>query len=403
MHGYRAIRVCLFVTIMYSLAMFSLRLPAKYFIESRLVIVITFLILLGNYFIFRILALPALLSGVFGCIAKGKIRIAVTGENEHFQTLRKLCRKSAIYRKHMELIHVSEPPPGDRAEWIDFHVKMARELGTNDLCICDDEASFGDFAVSAWTLRQEGLYVSFFSKIFQNLGYYDPWLSTTKRAAKVFFTDRIGPFGEFLWRFVDIVVAALALLVLSPVLLLVGLAIKLESRGPVLFLQNRVGKDMEEFCFPKFRSMTHDPHGKHEKAHKKYFEKYANGHAAHEEEEHGFKLRNESRITRVGKLLRRTSMDELPQLWCVLTGKMSLVGPRPCIPYELEHYEEWHKLRFSVKPGLTGVWQVYGRSRLPMDASQFMDFSYVMNRSIGVNVRLILKTFPVMLLGKGGV
>ncbi|NOQ23430.1 MAG: hypothetical protein GQ565_12395 [Candidatus Aegiribacteria sp.] len=114
-------------------------------------------------------------------------------------------------------------------------------------------------------------------------------------------------------------------------------------------------------------------------------------------------LKNKLRVTRVAKVLRRTSLDELPQLWCVLIGKMSLVGPRPCIPYELEDYKDWQKLRFTVKPGLTGIWQVYGRSRLPMDAAQFMDFCYVINRSAGLNVRLILKMVPIMLIGRGGV
>ena len=282
-------------------------------------------------------------------------------------------------------------------------MEQAQDQGINDLCICDDKALFEDFAMSAWSLNQQGIYVSFFSGMFEKLRYFDTWLSTGQRMAMIFFTGKMSRFSELVWRTFDIVLSFAALLLLMPFLLLIALAIKLGSRGPVLFRQDRVGLDMERFAFPKFRSMTHDPQGGHEKAHKEYFSEYANGKASDSGSENGFNLKNKSRISRVGKVLRRTSLDELPQLWCVLTGRMSLVGPRPCIPYELEHYKEWQKLRFTVKPGLTGIWQVYGRSRLPMDAAQFMDFCYVLNRSPGLNVRLILKTVPIMLIGRGGV
>jgi len=403
MHGYRAVRIALLATVLYAVAMFIFRLPSEYFVHSRLVVVFNFFTLLACYFLLRIVAFPFVFRALVRPFMRGKLRVLVLGCPEHYRRLRSLCMKSPIYRWYLDLVHVDEEPPEEREEWIRFFVRKSREYRTNDLCICDDSADYGTLAVSAWSLHQLGMYISYFSPLFKELAYFDPWLSTNERPAKIFFTGQMSKFSEVLWRVADIAGALVALVVLLPFLLLIGLAIKLESRGPVLFLQNRVGKDMEEFCFPKFRSMTHDPGGGHKKAHRKYFKRYANGEAAHEGREDGFKLEDTSRITRVGKVLRRTSLDELPQFWCVLTGKMSLVGPRPCIPYELEHYEDWHKLRFTVKPGLTGVWQVYGRSRLPMDAAQFMDFCYVMNRSIGLNVRLMLKTFPVMIMGKGGV
>ncbi|MCK5116087.1 MAG: sugar transferase [Candidatus Aegiribacteria sp.] len=400
--GFRGVRVSMIVTMLYTVVMFLFRLPADYFMQSRFIVVLSFFCLVLFYFLLRVVAFPYVFRLLIRPFMKGKIRVTVFGDSEHYRTLRALCRKSPVYLWYLELVHVEENEGKDREEWIKFLVEHVRDQGMNDLCVCDDGALFEDFALSAWSLYQKGIQASFFSEIFEKLRYFDPWLSTSHRMAMIFFTGKMNRLSKLLWRAFDIMLSFVALLILLPFMLLIALAIKLESRGPALFVQNRVGLDLEHFAFPKFRSMMHDPKGGHEKAHKEYFEKYANGMAADSESENGFKLKNKSRITRMGRVLRRTSLDELPQLWCVLTGKMSLVGPRPCIPYELEHYKDWQKLRFTVKPGLTGIWQVYGRSRLPMDAAQFMDFCYVLNRSIGLNVRLILKTVPIMLIGRGG-
>jgi len=403
MLGYRGIRVSLIVTLLYTVAMFLFRLPSEYFVHSRIVVVMSFFCLVGFYFLLRVVAYPFVFRLLMKPLFKGKFRVLIFGNEEHFRSLRAVSMKSPIYRWYLDLVHVKDEMDGSLEEKEGCFLQQAEEYGTNDLCICDDSASFGDFARAAWSMHKSGMFLSFFSNIFESFDYYDTWLNTPKRVALIFFTGEMSRVASVVWRAVEIVVACIALLLLLPFMLLIALAIKLESKGPVLFRQDRVGLGMERFAFPKFRSMTHDPKGGHEKVHKEYFEKYANGKAADSESDKGFKLENKSRITRMGKILRRTSLDELPQLWCVLSGKMSLVGPRPCIPYELEHYKDWQKLRFTVKPGLTGVWQVYGRSRLPMDAAQFMDFCYVMNRSIGLNVRLILKTVPIMLIGRGGV
>ena len=403
MLGYRGVRVSLIVTLLYTVAMFLFRLPSEYFVHSRLVVVMSFFCLVGLYFLLRVVVYPFIFRLLMRPIFKGKFRVLIFGDEKHFRSLRAVSMKSPIYRWYLDMVHVKDKMGGSLEERTNFYVKQSEEYGTNDLCICDDSAGFGDFARSAWSMHKSGMFLSFFSNIFESFDYYDTWLNTPKRVALIFFTGEMSRVASFVWRVVEIVVSFIALLLLMPFMLLIALAIKLESRGPVLFVQDRVGLKMERFAFPKFRSMTHDSKGGHEKVHKEYFEKYAKGKAADPKSSSVFKLKDKSRITRIGKLLRRTSLDELPQLWCVLTGKMSLVGPRPCIPYELEHYKDWQKLRFTVKPGLTGVWQVYGRSRLPMDAAQFMDFCYVMNRSIGLNVRLILKTVPIMLIGRGGV
>ena len=403
MLGYRGVRVSLIVTVLYTVAMFLFRLPSDYFVQSRFIVVISFFCLAAFYFLLRVVAFPYVFRLLMRPFTGDKLRVLVFGDAEHLRTVRGHIGKSPVYRWYLDLVHVEEEEDGDLLKRVEFLAQQARDHVTNDLCVCDDGAHFEDFARSAWSLRQLGMYVSFFSNIFESFDYFDTWLSTPGRAAMIFFTGKMSRFTSVMWRAVEIVLAFAALLLLLPFMLLIALMIKLESRGPVLFVQDRVGLNMKRFAFPKFRSMTYDPKGEHAKAHREYFEKYARGKAADSESDNGFKLKNKSRVTRMGKVLRRTSLDELPQLWCVLTGKMSLVGPRPSIPYELEHYSDWQKLRFTVKPGLTGVWQVYGRSRLPMDAAQFMDFCYVLNRSVGLNVRLILKTVPIMLVGRGGV
>ena len=142
-----------------------------------------------------------------------------------------------------------------------------------------------------------------------------------------------------------------------------------------------------------------------EESHREYFRKYVNGNAA-KKTKNGevFKKVSSDTVTTVGRIIRRTSLDELPQIFNVLRGDMTIVGPRPCISYELEHYNnDWLQKRFTVKPGLTGIWQVYARSRLEFKKSQFLDFIYVISRSDGMNIRLILKTVPVMFFSKGGI
>ena len=201
--------------------------------------------------------------------------------------------------------------------------------------------------------------------------------------------------GRYYWpvrRFQDIVLSLGALLVLWPVLLVVALVIVLDdpSAGPI-FTQERVGRDGRRFRFYKFRSMR------------------ANAEAELEDllelnEMDGpcFKIKDDPRITRVGKFIRRTSIDELPQLWNVLRGEMSIVGPRPPIPCEVEQYTPYHFQRLSIRPGLTCYWQVQpGRNDLSFDEWLELDFKYIRERSIFVDLSLIFKTIQVMITGEG--
>ncbi|HYW72528.1 MAG TPA: sugar transferase [Pyrinomonadaceae bacterium] len=198
----------------------------------------------------------------------------------------------------------------------------------------------------------------------------------------------------------DLLIAAVALTVLAPVWLLIALLIKLDSRGPVFYKQERVGMDGRVFLFYKFRSMLV---GTDDASHREYQRAYISGRADSnlgDDERPVFKLRSDKRITRIGKLLRKTSLDELPQLFNVLRGEMSVVGPRPPIPYEVENYQLWHRKRLDLKPGITGLWQVSGRNRLPFDEMVRMDLYYIENWSLLLDMKIILQTLPVMWRGE---
>ena len=205
-------------------------------------------------------------------------------------------------------------------------------------------------------------------------------------------------------RAFDIVISAGTLLVLSPLMLAIALAVKLTSRGPVFHAQERIGLDGRRFKFYKFRSMRN---GSDSTAHCEYVRALINGEAetrtqsVEGEEEEVFKLVDDPRITGIGRLLRRYSLDELPQLWNVFIGDMSLVGPRPPLPYEVAAYQPWHRRRLEVRPGITGVWQVDGRSRVSFDDMVFQDILYDCSRDALVDVSLCLRTVPAALLGHG--
>jgi exopolysaccharide biosynthesis polyprenyl glycosylphosphotransferase len=197
----------------------------------------------------------------------------------------------------------------------------------------------------------------------------------------------------------DVAVASAALVLLAPVWLIVAVLIKLDSRGPIFYRQERVGMDGRVFLFLKFRTMRA---GSDDAAHREYQRKLIAGRPdtnLGDDARPVYKLRDDPRVTRVGRALRRLSLDELPQLLNVLRGDMSIVGPRPPIPYEVEAYELWHRKRLDMKPGLTGLWQVSGRNRLSFDEMVRLDLFYIENWSLLLDLKIILRTLPVMLRG----
>lgn len=198
-------------------------------------------------------------------------------------------------------------------------------------------------------------------------------------------------------RAIDVSGSALLLLVCSPVLLAIALAVKLTSRGPVLFRQTRIGRHGRPFTFLKFRSMRQDSDSA---IHRQFVTRFIKG-----EVDPGttqFKLTADPRITRIGNFLRRTSLDELPQLFNVLTGHMSLVGPRPPVPYEFECYQTWHRRRLiDMKPGITGLWQVAGRSRVGFDDMVRLDLRYARKWSLWLDLKILLETPRAVVSGDG--
>jgi len=203
-------------------------------------------------------------------------------------------------------------------------------------------------------------------------------------------------------RALDIVGSATALIALSPVIAAVAAIIKATSPGPVFLSQTRVGQAGTTFQFLKFRSMYFDADSG---AHEKYVRELINGNAkptATDAEGNGvFHIVDDPRVTPIGRLIRKYSLDEIPQLWNVLRGDMSLVGPRPPLPYEVREYDEWQRQRLEVQSGVTGVWQVTGRNRVSFDEMTFQDLMYGMNRGLWVDVQLCLRTIPAALLGSG--
>ena len=191
-------------------------------------------------------------------------------------------------------------------------------------------------------------------------------------------------------RVADVVVSSLVLLLLSPVLFFVAVAIRLDSPGPAIFKQTRVGRGGAEFTCFKFRSMQVDAESKVDMLRDK---NEATGPL--------FKMRHDPRRTRVGRFVRRTSLDELPQLWNVLRGEMSLIGPRPNLPSEVQEYEPWHLRRLEVPPGITGLWQVSGRSDLSFDEMVLLDVYYIENWSPILDLQILLKTIPTVVFGSG--
>jgi lipopolysaccharide/colanic/teichoic acid biosynthesis glycosyltransferase len=204
-------------------------------------------------------------------------------------------------------------------------------------------------------------------------------------------------------QIMDAALSSLLLIVLSPLFLLIGLLIKLDSRGPVFFLQDRVGYNPSTghqiiFKVRKFRTMSH---GADQSAHRDHVSNLIKQNTGPVQGAGSLKMANDSRITRVGRWLRKSSLDELPQLINVVLGEMSLVGPRPALVYEVEMYQEWHRGRLEALPGMTGWWQVTGRNQVSFDDMVCMDMYYIQNGSLGLDLKILVLTPLAVFAAKG--
>lgn len=239
-------------------------------------------------------------------------------------------------------------------------------------------------------------------------------VTTTCPEIRAIQRDKSGYF--LLKRIIDVIVSSIALIVLSPIMIIIGILIRFGSPGPVIFSQKRVGSKRQirnghlcwertDFLFYKFRTMV-------DKADPAVHRAFIKALIDHDELtirniQKGNcevkKIANDSRVTRLGRFLRRTSLDEIPQFWNVLKGEMSLIGPRPAIPYEVEIYKSWYFLRFEAKPGMTGLWQVIARNSCDFDEMVMLDIDYVENKSSWLDLKILFKTPWVVLLHRGAV
>jgi len=199
-------------------------------------------------------------------------------------------------------------------------------------------------------------------------------------------------------RTLDLAIGCLALLVLAPILLALVLAVRIDSRGPAFFRQPRLGRDKKTFTVLKFRTMYVDAD---EKRHRDYVRKMIGDDDVETEPGGLYKLHGDERVTRIGRVLRRWSLDELPQLWNVLRGHMSLAGPRPVLAYEVEVYPAWYDERFAVKPGMTGLWQVSGRNERTYEEMVRLDIEYVRRQSLALDISILARTVWTVLTRKG--
>ncbi|NOZ06491.1 MAG: sugar transferase [Chloroflexi bacterium] len=210
-------------------------------------------------------------------------------------------------------------------------------------------------------------------------------------------------------RILDFVIALTLLVILSPLFLVIALCIKLDSPGPVIFSQKRVGRSVGNngdeptlFTFYKFRSMRQDAGSE---VHRQYVQAFINGNqrfvAECQQNQTVYKLEKDQRVTRFGRFIRKTSLDELPQLINVLKGDMSLVGPRPALPYEVEQYKPWHYRRLEIMPGITGLWQVEARSTVPFNEMVNLDIQYAEHQSLWLDLKILFQTIPTVLSGRG--
>ena len=230
----------------------------------------------------------------------------------------------------------------------------------------------------------------------EDLQYVDPFLYPELHANQQAITN-----FQIFKRGMDIFASVLLIMILSPLLLTIAGLVKMSSRGPIIFRQVRIGQMMKPFMMCKFRTMYADADNGIHQDYVSWFIS-SSGKAQEKGKQSFFKLTNDPRITPLGHILRKTSLDELPQLWNVLRGEMSLVGPRPPLWYELQQYKPWHRHRvLEAKPGITGLWQVTGRSRTTFDDMVRLDLRYARGRSLWADIRILLATPAAVIKGKG--
>jgi exopolysaccharide biosynthesis polyprenyl glycosylphosphotransferase len=268
--------------------------------------------------------------------------------------------------------------------------ELAQTLDVHRAILAPSSSDAGEMLDLVRTLKAAGVRVSILPRLLQVVGSsveFDDLHGVTLMGVRRFDLTRS---SEIIKRSFDVLGSTLALVALAPLMAVIAVAIKLDSRGPVFFRQLRMGRHEAHFKLFKFRTMVVDAEAI--KASLKH---------RNEVDEVLFKIADDPRITRIGALLRKTSLDELPQLFNVLLGEMSLVGPRPLILEEDQHVEGWHRRRLALHPGMTGHWQILGSSRVPLREMVAIDYLYVANWSLWTDIKILLRTVPFVIARRG--
>jgi len=267
---------------------------------------------------------------------------------------------------------------------------LARSLDVHRAIIAPRSADAGEMLNLVRTLKAVGVRVSLVPRLLEVVGSsveFDDLHGVTLMGVRRFDLTRS---SEMVKRAFDLIGASLGLLMLAPLMVVIAIAIKLDSRGPLFFRQQRVGRDDKHFGLFKFRTMVPDAEQlKHTLTDR------------NEAQEGLFKIADDPRVTRVGKILRKTALDELPQLFNVIRGEMSLVGPRPLIVDEDRRIEGWHRRRLALHPGMTGHWQILGPACVSLREMVAIDYLYVANWSLWTDVKILLRTVPYVLCRRG--
>ena len=331
----------------------------------------------------------------------------IVGTNaEAEQTLKELQEQPELGYRVIGVVAGGEP--GTRGQLnivgqLDDLPTLIRDLEIQEVIITDDELpSERLFEAMMQIGRSQRVEFRFAPSLFNLL----PQKTSVEQIGVLpmvrLFREPLSDVERFVKRASDLVISSIALLLLSPVLLVISLLIKRDSPGSVMFRQERVGMDGRIFLCYKFRTMYSDSDERlHREAYLKNIEGADEANAGDEHKPVFGKVKDDPRVTRVGRWLRRSSMDELPQLINVLKGDMSIVGPRPPIPYEVVDYELRHRKRLDMKPGITGLWQVSGRSRLTFEEMVRIDLYYIENWSLWLDFKIILLTLPAIVRGDG--
>ena len=340
--------------------------------------------------------------------------LIVGGGAEAEQTVRELESRPDLGYRVVGIIETEEFPakPQSRKEaasnvsvigQIGDLPKLIKQLAIQEVIITDSQISH-DILFEAMMSVGRKQRVEF--RLAPNLFELLPQKTTVEQIGVLpmvtLFREPLSDAERIVKRASDFAIAAFALLILAPLWIVLGVLIKLDSRGAVLFKQERVGMDGRKFLCYKFRTMkARADENVHREIYKQNIEGALSANAGDDAKPVFGKVKNDPRITKFGALLRRSSLDELPQLLNVLRGDMSIVGPRPPIPYEVEEYRVWHRRRLDMKPGITGLWQVSGRNRLTFDEMVKLDLFYIENWSLWLDLKIILLTLPAMLRGDG--